>query len=84
MTNYDNYLLNRISMDAAICNGKPVIRGMRFTVAQMLELVAAGMTFDEIISDYPYLEREDISACLIYASSMANYKGMIPFEKQIA
>ena len=64
-----NYLLNRITMDAGICNGKPVIRHMRFPVAQMLELVASGMTFDEIQADYPYIEQEDISACLLYASS---------------
>jgi len=63
-----NRLLNRITMDTNVCNGKPVIRQMRFPVAQMLELVAAGMTFDEILADYPYIEKEDISACLLYAS----------------
>jgi uncharacterized protein (DUF433 family) len=65
-----NHLLNRITMDAGVCNGKPVIRRMRFTVAQMLELVASGMTFDEILSEYPYIERDDISACLLYTSSL--------------
>jgi uncharacterized protein (DUF433 family) len=62
-----NQVLSRITMSAGICKGKPVIRGMRFTVAQMLELIASGMTFDEILADYPYLEREDITACLLYA-----------------
>jgi uncharacterized protein (DUF433 family) len=66
-------LLNRITMNANICNGKPVIRHMRFPVAQMLELVAAGMTFDEILADYPYIEPEDISACLLYASNIGYY-----------
>ncbi|MDR0843813.1 MAG: DUF433 domain-containing protein [Tannerella sp.] len=70
-------LLNRITMDTGVCNGKPVIRGMRFTVSQMLELVASGMTFDEILADYPYINREDISACLLYASSITNNKGMV-------
>jgi uncharacterized protein (DUF433 family) len=72
-----NHLLNRITMDAEVCNGKPVIRRMRFTVAQMLELVASGMTFDEILGEYPYIERDDIAACLLYASSFANHKGDI-------
>jgi uncharacterized protein (DUF433 family) len=67
-----NQLLHRITISSDICNGKPTIRHMRFPVAQMLELVAAGMTFDEILADYPYIEQEDISACLLYASFIAN------------
>lgn len=63
----ENHLLNRITMNVDVCNGKPVIRNMRFTVAQMPDLVAAGMSFDEIPADYPYIERDDISACLLYA-----------------
>ena len=76
-----NRLLNRITMDTNVCNGKPVIRQMRFPVAQMLELVAAGMTFDEILADYPYIEKEDISACLLYASYITNNKGMLLFSE---
>ena len=76
-----NNLLNRITMDTDICNGKPVIRHMRFSVAQMLELVAAGMTVDEILADYPYIEPEDISACLLYASYITNNKGMLFFNE---
>jgi uncharacterized protein (DUF433 family) len=57
--------------------GKPTIRNMRFTVAQMLELLASGMTHEEILEDYPYIEREDILACLLYASKMANAKSVI-------
>jgi uncharacterized protein (DUF433 family) len=64
-------------MDSAICNGKPVIRNMRFTVAQMLELIASGMTFDEILADYSYIEPEDISACLLFASFVTNNKRML-------
>ena len=59
---------SRITIDKNVCNGKPSIRGMRFTVSQMLELVAAGMTYQEILSDYPYIEEDDIVACLHYAS----------------
>jgi len=51
---------------------------MRFTVAQMLELLAAGMSPEEILEDYPFLEKEDIQACLIYASHMANARSVHP------
>jgi len=77
----NNHLLNRITLNAGICNGKPVIRHMRFPVTQMLELVAAGMTYDEILADYPYIEQEDISACLLYASFITNNKGMLFFSE---
>jgi len=62
-----NYL-ERITINSAIMHGKPSIRNMRFTVTQMLELLAGGMTFQEIIDDYPYIELEDIKACLYYAN----------------
>ncbi|MBI4646511.1 MAG: DUF433 domain-containing protein [Bacteroidia bacterium] len=74
-----NKILSRITLNPEVCNGKPTIRNMRFTVAQLLELLASGMTKEEIINDYPYLEKEDIEACLIYASHMANTKKMITF-----
>ncbi|GHV30028.1 hypothetical protein FACS1894177_01920 [Bacteroidia bacterium] len=76
-----NDLKSRITMDTGICNGRPAIRKMRFTVAQMLELIAAGMSFDEILADYPYIERDDISACLLYASFITNNKGMMVFSE---
>jgi uncharacterized protein (DUF433 family) len=47
---------------------------MRFTVANMLELLAGGMTFQEVLEDYPFLEMDDIRACLFYASMLANTK----------
>lgn len=50
---------------------------MRFTVAQLLELLASGMTFTEILEDYPYLEKEDIEACLLYVSKIADTKSII-------
>jgi len=58
--------------NAAVCQGKPSIRAMRFTVAQMLELLASGMTHVEILEDYPFLEEDDIRACLVFASKMAS------------
>ena len=72
-----NNLLNRITIDKNICNGKPSIRGMRFTVSQMMELVAAGMTSEEILNDYPYIEADDVVACLYYASCVLNNRNLL-------
>jgi uncharacterized protein (DUF433 family) len=60
-------LFSRITMNPEVCKGKPTIRNMRFTVTQMLELIASGMSFDEILGDYPYIEVNDIRACLLYS-----------------
>ena len=67
-----NHLLSRITTNPEVANGKPCIRNMRFTVANLLELMAAGMSEKEILEDYPYLEKEDIQACLLYASHIAS------------
>ena len=61
-------LLKRITIDPGIFNGKPIIRGMRFTVTDILDLLSAGMTPGEIIEDFPFLEDDDIRAALFYAS----------------
>jgi len=50
-------LLNRITLNPKVMKGKPTIRNMRFSVAQMLELLSGGMTFQEILDDYPYIEK---------------------------
>ncbi len=60
-------LLDRITLNPEVMKGKPTIRNMRFSVAQMLDLLAGGMSHGEILQDYPYLEEEDIRACLTYA-----------------
>ena len=65
-------LLNRITLNPKVMNGKPTIRNMRFSVAQMLELLDGGMTPEEILEDYPYIEKEDIMASLKYAALIAN------------
>ena len=70
-------LIKRITMNPAVCNGKPTVRNMRFTVSQMLELLASGMTENDIMKDYPYIEKNDIYACLQYASRMANTKALV-------
>jgi len=71
-------IIERITINSEVSHGKPSIRNMRFTVAQLLELLAAGMTHEEILEDYPYLELEDIYACLLFAARMANVKSIIP------
>lgn len=55
---------DRITVDPAICHGKPTVRGLRYPVQSLLELLASGMTIDEILDDYPDLEREDLLATL--------------------
>ncbi len=59
--------LNRITIDSAICHGKPCIRGMRWPVEVVLDLLGSGMTITDILADHPELEREDITASLNYA-----------------
>ena len=62
---------NRITIDPAICTGKPCIRGLRFPVARLLGLLAAGETRDAILKGYPYLEPGDIDEALRYAAFLA-------------
>lgn len=63
-------LLKRITLLPDICFGKPSIRGLRYPVELILDLLSAGMTEHEILSDYPDLEVEDIRACLLFASRL--------------
>ena len=60
--------LDRITVDPLICHGAPTIRGMRLRVQDVLELLASGMTYDEILADYEELERDDILAVLEFAA----------------
>ncbi|NBC04347.1 MAG: DUF433 domain-containing protein [Bacteroidetes bacterium] len=57
-----------------ICHGKPTIRGLRYPVDIMLDLLASDMSIDEILADYPDLEREDLLACLEYAAKLSQTK----------
>lgn len=66
-------LLKRITNNPGIFNGKPVIRGMRFKVADVLGYLAAGMTGEEILNDFPFLEQEDIKASLLYAAERIDH-----------
>lgn len=68
----ENMLFERITFEPQIMGGRACIRGMRITVSLVLSLVANGMNNTEIIEAYPYLELEDIQACLNYAVFLAN------------
>jgi len=67
-------LLSRITKQPDICHGKPTIRGLRYPVDSMLDLMASGMSIDEILADYPDLEQEDLLACLAYAARVTQTK----------
>jgi uncharacterized protein (DUF433 family) len=65
-------LTDRITIDEKICSGKPIIRGKRITVQTVLEFLSAGESAEEILKQYPTLEREDITACLQFATALMN------------
>ena len=65
--------LNRITTDSQKCGGRPCIRGMRIRVKDILELLSAGATNEEILADYPYLDREDIFASIEYAAYQTDH-----------
>ena len=67
-----NPMSSRITSDPAICHGEPCIRGLRYPVESVLEWLAGDMTIEEILADYPDLERDDILAALAYAARLAH------------
>jgi uncharacterized protein (DUF433 family) len=71
-------IMERITTDPEICHGKPVIRGLRYPVETMLELLSSGMTIEEILADYEDLEREDILAVLAFAARLSQIKRIEP------
>ena len=73
-------MLDRITIIPDVCGGEPTIRGMRITVSHVLELLAGGMTAEQILKDFPYLEREDIDASLKYAARHVAHRE-IPLSK---
>ncbi len=69
-------LLARITMNPNISFGKPTIRNMRYPVEIMLDLLAAGMTTEELLEDYPDLEKEDIQACVLFTKKPVRRKNI--------
>lgn len=66
------FVSERITIDEKICNGKPTIRGKRIAVQTVLEFLSAGESVEEFLRQYPSLEREDIKACLEFATNLMN------------
>lgn len=69
-------LLDRITIDPDICHGKPCIRGLRYPVEFLLELLSSGMTHDEILADYDDLENDDILSVLLFATRLSQVKSV--------
>lgn len=69
-------LLQRVTLDPNICHGKPCIRGLRYPVEFILELLSSGMSIEEILADYDDLERDDILAALLFASRLTQVKSI--------
>ncbi len=74
----DEELLKRITFNPQIFGGKPIIRGMRIAVEHILGMLAAGSTVEELLEGYPFLEKEDIQACLVYAYRMVAHERIEP------
>jgi len=69
----DSDLLQRITIEAGKCGGHPCIRGLRMRVTDVLELLASGASFEEVLADYPKLQREDILAAIAYAARQTSH-----------
>lgn len=67
-------LVNRITIDEGVCNGKPTIRGKRIAVQTILEFLGAGETREEVLKQYPSLVSEDIDACLKFAAGLMGHQ----------
>ena len=71
-------LLSRITIDPTVCHGKPCVRGLRYPVETLLELLSSGMTFEDVLADYPDLEREDLLAVLAFAARLSRTRRLQP------
>jgi uncharacterized protein (DUF433 family) len=78
----EDKLLERITFNPEIFNGKPIIRGRRLAVEHILGMLAAGDSADIILAGYPWLEREDIQACLVYAHRIVGHERVEPFYQK--
>ncbi|MGK7947034.1 MAG: DUF433 domain-containing protein [Microcystaceae cyanobacterium] len=78
-----NNLLERITIEPDICHGKPCLRGLRYPVEFILELLSSGITTEEILDDYEDLEKEDILAVLTFATQMSQVKSISVFSNKL-
>lgn len=72
----ENTLLERITLNPDICHGKPCIRGLRYPVELILELLSSGMSSEDILADYDDLERNDVLAALLFATRLTQVKSI--------
>jgi len=70
--------LERITSDPAVCHGQPVVRGLRYPVQSLLELLSSGMTMEDVLADYPDLDREDLLAALEFGALAAGGHRVVP------
>jgi uncharacterized protein (DUF433 family) len=74
----DATVLERITIKPDVCNGKPTVRGMRITVETILQYLSAGDSVETVLEAYPFLEKEDIQACIAFAlKNLSSYKNDI-------
>ena len=71
-------LLGRITIDPKVMVGKPVIKGTRLTVEYILGLLASGLTIEEVLDEYPGLKKDDVLACLLFASKTLEDSSFVP------
>lgn len=74
----EDVLLSRITVNPEIFGGKPIIRGHRLAVEHVLSMLAAGDDVETILEGYPWLEREDVQACLVYARRLVGHERVEP------
>ena len=74
----EDVLLTRITVDPEIFGGKPIVRGHRLAVEHVLSMLAAGDDVETILEGYPWLEREDVQACLVYARRLVGHERVEP------
>ena len=78
MKEKDEEILKRITFNPGIFGGKPIIRGMRIAVEHIIGMLAGGSTVEELLEGYPFLEKEDIQACLLYAYRLIAHERIEP------
>ena len=76
--NAEEELLERIVVNPKIMGGKPIVKGTRITVEQVLKMLAQGLTSKEILKDYPHLSKDDVAAVLLYAAKVTSEEEIYP------